>query len=349
MSKVLLLEYFSSKLYELFRDNFLPSLLAEGFLMLRLLAEDFLQAGFGVLAAADKRLGACEKTLTSIDNVEEVFKLAACCDYFYVIAPCHRGRLAKLVSMLGSLGLRSLNPPLKAIECSCDKYLTYTKLRQAGLHTPYTVKVPSREGFDYVKKLVHKEFSYPIVVKPVCGDGCLGLSLAYDDDQLIRAFRKAQLYGDYILLQEHVNGEHVSASLFVKEGKATLLSVNQQLIELKPFNEESRYLGGLTPYDVKVDVDDFVKAALAVEAEGYVGVDAIKSGDKLFIVEVNPRLTTSYIALRKVSDFSLAKAFFSNKVERPSFKARALYYKKSTDQGKASSFNEFLVVEKKPL
>ena len=317
--------------------------------MLHALAKDFLQAGFEAITPVDKRLCVNEKFFTPVSSTEEVFKLANCCDYFYVIAPCYKGRLAKLVSMLSSLGLRSLNPSLKAIELSCDKYLTDLKLRQVGLHTPHTIKVSSREDLGCIKMLVHKEFSYPIVVKPIRGDGCLGLSLAYNDEQLIGALRKAQLYGENILLQEYINGEHVSASLFVKKGKATLLSINQQFIELKPYSEESRYLGGLTPHNVEVDIDSFVKAALAVEAEGYVGVDAVKSGNKLFIVEVNPRLTTPYVALREASDFSLAKAFFSDKIEKPSFKARTLYYKKSIGQGETLSFNEILVVERRPL
>ncbi|NIV10374.1 MAG: ATP-grasp domain-containing protein, partial [Aliifodinibius sp.] len=41
---------------------------------------------------------------------------------------------------------------------------------------------------------------------------------------------------------------------------------------------------------------------------GYVGVDMVLTNDEPVVVEVNPRLTTSYIGLRKVINFNLAQA-----------------------------------------
>ena len=43
---------------------------------------------------------------------------------------------------------------------------------------------------------------------------------------------------------------------------------------------------------------------------GYVGVDLILTQDEALLIEINPRLTTSYIGLRQVIDFNLAEAIW---------------------------------------
>jgi predicted ATP-grasp superfamily ATP-dependent carboligase len=42
--------------------------------------------------------------------------------------------------------------------------------------------------------------------------------------------------------------------------------------------------------------------------KGYVGIDFVLTEHKPFVVDVNPRLTTSYVGLRKVARFNVAEA-----------------------------------------
>jgi len=44
------------------------------------------------------------------------------------------------------------------------------------------------------------------------------------------------------------------------------------------------------------------------DLRGYVGVDLVLSANAAFVVDINPRLTTSYVGLRKVAHFNLAEA-----------------------------------------
>jgi tyramine---L-glutamate ligase len=49
------------------------------------------------------------------------------------------------------------------------------------------------------------------------------------------------------------------------------------------------------------------KAASQIhELKGYVGVDIVLSIDDVWVIEINPRVTTSYVALRQVSRTNLA-------------------------------------------
>ena len=76
--------------------------------------------------------------------------------------------------------------------------------------------------------------------------------------------------------------------------------------------ETSSYEGGVVPFDHPLKQEAFAVAEKVVESisglRGYVGVDLVLTQDKPFVVDVNPRLTTSYVGLRKVAGFNVAEA-----------------------------------------
>ena len=49
---------------------------------------------------------------------------------------------------------------------------------------------------------------------------------------------------------------------------------------------------------------------------GYVGIDVIITNRKMYIVEINPRLTTSYIGLNKTLDISLANLIIEQQIQK---------------------------------
>jgi hypothetical protein len=51
--------------------------------------------------------------------------------------------------------------------------------------------------------------------------------------------------------------------------------------------------------------------ALLPGLQGYVGVDLVLSGSDAWLIEINPRLTTSYIGLRQLIQLNLAQAIWN--------------------------------------
>ena len=45
---------------------------------------------------------------------------------------------------------------------------------------------------------------------------------------------------------------------------------------------------------------------------GYIGVDMILTDDECYLIEINPRLTTSYVGLRQVININLAEAIWQS-------------------------------------
>jgi predicted ATP-grasp superfamily ATP-dependent carboligase len=72
----------------------------------------------------------------------------------------------------------------------------------------------------------------------------------------------------------------------------------------------SSYNGGLVPLEHPLALEAFEATKRVVESfgtlRGYVGVDMVLTSEKAFILEVNPRITTSFIGLRRVSDLNIA-------------------------------------------
>ncbi|MBU4222814.1 MAG: ATP-grasp domain-containing protein, partial [Euryarchaeota archaeon] len=84
-----------------------------------------------------------------------------------------------------------------------------------------------------------------------------------------------------------------------------LLTVNKQLIEM---NDEISYKGGIVPY--YSDRNDEIiavakKTAKVLGCRGYAGVDIVL-GDMPYVVDVNPRPTTSIIGISRVMEDEIA-------------------------------------------
>ena len=113
-------------------------------------------------------------------------------------------------------------------------------------------------------------------------------------------------------MQEFIEGSSASVSLICADAKALPVSLNLQDITFAPPEGVSSYNGGLVPFEHPLKEEAFEAAKRVAESfgglRGYVGVDVILAEKGVFIVEVNPRLTTSYVGLRRVADFNVADA-----------------------------------------
>jgi len=123
---------------------------------------------------------------------------------------------------------------------------------------------------------------------------------------------------DEIILQTFVAGVHASASLLVAGERSLPLSLNGQAIEVgSPFV----YQGGAVPLSHPMAPQAMTLAQSAIRLipglRGYVGVDLILTQDEALLIEINPRLTTSYIGLRQVIDLNLAQAIWDARFRTP--------------------------------
>ncbi|MFX1552847.1 MAG: ATP-grasp domain-containing protein, partial [Promethearchaeota archaeon] len=95
-----------------------------------------------------------------------------------------------------------------------------------------------------------------------------------------------------------------------------ILSVNSQDVSIK--NLKSEYFGGYTPLEnyeeILIELSILMKNINFSKIEGYFGIDFIKKyPSSFYFIEINPRLTTSYIGLRNTINLNCAELILNSK------------------------------------
>jgi tyramine---L-glutamate ligase len=325
---LLILEYVSGGGYA--NQKLSSSILNEGYGMLRSLISDCKAAGHNVTALLDSRLkeynppNEADQTVYVMSPKEfstKMKELTSVADAVYVIAPESGQVLEKLVQSLETSGATSLNCSIDAIKRVSNKMTAYETLKRAGLKVPETVLLDIHEKTDYIEQLT-KELGYPLVVKPLDGVSCGGLSIIKNGGDVALAVKKVadESSSEQFIAQERVKGEAASACVISTGEEAVAVTLNRQFVTLGSPDEESEYCGGAVPFEHSMEKEAMRAAERAVEGigglKGYVGVDMILTDEDPVVLEVNPRLTTSYVGLRRVSNFNPAETIIDAAVRR---------------------------------
>lgn len=292
------------------RADWEPSIVREGAAMIAALARDFLAiAGTEVVLLRDFRhtglpLPDCPQIeIHSAPQEREIFaRLAATCAGTLLIAPEQNQTLLQRTRWAEAAGASLLSPDSAFVSIASDKNRTADLLRQHG------VPVPLGGVFRPGDRLP-RDVRYPAVLKPSDGAGSLGVQRVSGPE----SHYDAELLGASARLEALCPG--VAASVAVLCGPCIRQPLPPCLQRLSN-DGRFRYLGGAVPIEPAL-ADRAQRLALTTlaclpPARGYVGVDLILgpaddgSGD--VIVEINPRLTTSYLGLRRLARANLAAA-----------------------------------------
>lgn len=244
--------------------------------------------------------------LNPADHYAVLEQLAGQCTAALIIAPESDGILARLSTLMESRGARLLGSSPASVVTAGNKWDCHRLFAQAGLPTPNTRLVDVKSAMGEAEKI-----GFPLVIKPVDGVGCEGVNLISDAASLQKALEKNGFYGTHLLLQRYIEGDHASVSLLVAKHGISCLSLNRQFIEIgTPFS----YRGGEVPFICEKHEEAVALAKHAVTLvpglKGYVGVDILITEEGCYIIEINPRLTTSYLGLRRVVNLNLPEAIW---------------------------------------
>ncbi|MFN3476225.1 MAG: ATP-grasp domain-containing protein [Candidatus Methylomirabilales bacterium] len=227
-----------------------------------------------------------------------------------IIAPETDSILADLTALVEERGKLLLGSSREAVIATGDKAIAYQRLSGFRVPTPETYEIPFCEDpFPAIEHL-----GYPVVVKPIDGVGCQGVFVVRKEEEVQPAISalKRETTWDRFLLQRYIEGVHASVSLIGNGQEALPLTLNAQEIRGR---KRLRYRGGLTPLQHRLQPKAFENVQGIPSAikglKGYFGVDVVLAEDEAFVIEVNPRLTTSYVGVRKVVKLNLASAILN--------------------------------------
>jgi len=313
------------------------SLFCEGYAMLRTIIEDFTKLGFQVTTLLDIRIDFLSQYLKA-DNIKLVRKnddyikvYTDClneCIYCFIIAPEFSKHLYKLTQIAKDLKKKILSIDLNGVWLGTSKLETYKYFIANKVNTPKTYKIPLKGGEMDVDFILQKfdQLGSSIIMKPEDGAGSELLFHFTTKDQIIQLFERPKAKLDTArsyIVQEYIDGDDLSISIINRTNPEKtdamdqiILSLNTQNVQNLDPNKDSLYLGGFTPVEnYKVLRNKFEKILKSMDLksfQGYFGIDFIKKADNsIYFIEINPRLTTSYIGIRNILDYNPIEFLFN--------------------------------------
>jgi predicted ATP-grasp superfamily ATP-dependent carboligase len=293
---------------------------AEGWAMLAAVVEDFVRCtGVAVATMLDRQLrpeakarwsGSVGITEASPQSEQSAFQaLAAAADWSLVIAPEFDGILAQRCRWVLEAGGRLLGPWIKSVELTADKLELSRLLHRNDVPTPATrlcdLQAPPR-------------WPLPWVCKPRDGAGSQATCLVRQEDDLGTVVEQARAEGwrGELVVQPFFPGLPASVSCLVGPDVLVLFPAAEQCL-----SEDGRfsYRGAKLPLPPALIQRAQRLAERAVRCVGglfgYVGTDMVlgqaEDGSQDAVIEINPRLTTSYAGLRRWARFNIAEAMLA--------------------------------------
>lgn len=273
----------------------LPSALRhQGELMLRALLADLVELpGVEVITMGDPQLPmpdlpAC--ALIVADDRSFARRFNACvqaADAVWPVAPESGGLLESLSRKVLRRKRILLGSKPAAVRLATSKLLTARTLAKAGIAVVAT----------YSAQDSLPEGAGAWVVKPDHGAGCVDTRI-FSNAHAARDWIGASGADGYVL-QPFIPGKICSLSLLCRDGVARLLSCNEQRIAVR--GNQFHFLGS-TVNAMADRSGEFARLAQKIAAAipglwGHVGVDFIMAECGVVVLEVNPRMTTSYAGL----------------------------------------------------
>lgn len=318
----------------LWHDDELPDLNCnmqqQGWAMLRAVAEDFAALGYCPVLPIDSRLldhwqvwarDVTEVRFIPIDSAARLpaalHDLAGNCCRTMVIAPEIGGCLSTTLAWLREHQDRLISPDANFVMLTSCKQATLDCLSQNGFQKIPAGEVVSELTEDSLAELRKQlasaksaprllKLHEPCVVKPLLGAGSEGVCLVRDWRQF--DFARVANNGPF-RIEQFVGGVPVSVSVIATQANNELLTPTRQRFDREPFGH---YIAAET-LEKRLAARAASLASEAVAAlpttRGYFGIDLILSDRGLSfdrLIEVNPRLTMSYLKLREVDERNLA-------------------------------------------
>jgi predicted ATP-grasp superfamily ATP-dependent carboligase len=301
------------------------SFLREGAAMLQAVLADLRRVpGVTVRVLRDRRLANLELPQGESSDVVSAddFQTQLACesrlaDHVFLIAPECGGVLGNCIKAIESAGGVPLTPSGELVRIASDKNETARRLRDAGVPVPFGICLGPGEALP-------ADFAYPAVLKPADGAGSAGVRLI---PSWLSGLAAPCGNGQW-RLERFIPGRAASISVLAIDGNLTCFPPCWQHL-----SDDGRfeYRGGATPITewAAVRAEALARAAVAAlpPSNGIFGFDLVLAESRTeqagsakqtepnegnanstigrffpgdVVIEVNPRLTTSYLGIRRL-------------------------------------------------
>ncbi len=211
------------------------------------------------------------------------------------------GEDGKIQGAFDLLGIKYTGTGYLSSAISMNKNITKLVMVSAGVPMPSGIRLMMnkemrnslKDTYSLMMKEVGENVGFPCIVKPCCGGSSVGVSIAEDEQSLIKAFDEAFSLEDEVIVEKYIKGREFSVGII--NNKAL------PVIEITPlqgfYDYKNKYVPGMTkdtcPADIPDEIADKMKeyavmAAKAVGLETYGRVDCLLGEDgQIYCLEMN--------------------------------------------------------------
>ncbi|MFT5132407.1 MAG: putative ATP-grasp superfamily ATP-dependent carboligase [Gammaproteobacteria bacterium] len=286
------------------RDSDLPvSLLDDAECMFQALLSDLRQiACLDIITCRDDRLSAVAESVARITEADDVWLQWKNCmdmaDIVWIIAPETDGILLRLNKLARQSDCLLIACDDDAVILTSSKYATNEHLIKNGIPASLSKKLN--------EELIPGDGAW--VIKPDDGVGSERCHFFETNTEILSWMQEIEDNSQY-LQQRYIPGIPASLSVVYADHETLLLSCNRQVMTLKQgkfFNE------GIVLNDMHEHHAEFETLAREIGKHipglrGYVGIDVVMSDTGPIVLDINPRLTKSYVGLSKLLDVNIAE------------------------------------------
>jgi len=205
-----------------------------------------------------------------------------------------------------------LGNSVKVIANVRDKTEFFQQLKRLNIACPRTALARDIQEM----KRQSKDIGYPILIKPKEGFGGAGIRKVRNFQELKMVYKYFNTFDNNVLVQEFIPGTLASISFMSCNGRAVILSLNEQLLGIRELGQEESfgYCGNIVPF--KINSVTMKKCiAIAENLAGHFnlvgsnGVDLVISKEGIpYVVEVNPRFQGTLECIERVFGINMVDA-----------------------------------------
>lgn len=261
------------------------TILLEGKAMLNVLVNSFTKAGHRVVYPTTGPVIPLGTGVKTDDLKKTIAALAIYSDAALVIAP---DELLSGLTQIVENNTINLGCPSWSVKLCADKLLTSKILAEGAIKVPGTATDKNQDMFS------PDEW---VVLKP--RRGCAS------EDTTLTVYGELSHIPDGFVATQYIQGQHLSVSLVVGDNILPL-SVNRQNIKIGRSIQYDGNMVGIESGRNSEVIEVAQHSTRLLGCRGYVGVDIVLA-DEPWVVDVNPRPTTSIIGVDRVVKVELGE------------------------------------------
>lgn len=213
-----------------------------------------------------------------------------------------------LAEKLSSRMINILGTSYESIDLAEDREKFNDLLKELHIATPEGFAVTGEEeAFEAVKKL-----GYPVVVRPSYVIGGRAMQVVYSDDELLRYLREAvSLSTEHpVLIDQYIRGKEIEVDA-IADGEDVLIPGIMEHVEragVHSGDSISVYPNMSLPEEVEITLSVYTRRiAKALNVIGLINIQYAFDGNKIYVIEVNPRASRTVPILSKVTGVPMVK------------------------------------------